>query len=1220
MWEMLLYVLLPTNASRMKNEINPCNYMRKSNQQPYSLAANSKRLSVDGKVSDSSSWLMLMHYGETGIFSHQEVSDSSVWLMPTHFILKLQKTRYQGSQHTSKWELGCAKLEIPVPLRLRALLFHHPQRIQNIVSMAPWAKRRSLCKQQLDRIFRAVVIGHNEPSTQNRGAAIDPTKAMKQNVHGLVFVDGNDWLLPQLEAYAFPVGEAFLLQCFVPFRVAARLLHCDVIQLTMNMNYIVLTELILPIRWSSMYIHFSLTHGNNHCHRHAEIFFDDIQVASGLQAAKRHSCPFCRLANKATIHRPRSYGWEAVIVLLDDFIQGRPWNSVIVRILDVFLPGLRPLQHLTSRHGWAYLRTLVSFTWEKSCQIVKWTCIGAVGARTCARIQAVERSTWKRQDKAVESGNANSHQYKNKETTLMNIQTWQHLCCKWSFGQLRYEAQICCHAWKLRQFWLLYMPNLKNQIIRRKPQTVLVCSLVKLRQIWLLYMPCFKNQWILPVSYMLIINSRGLAIKLSGIAPLARFHFGGCFYNEIRSRAFFGGAHLQSTDATSPCFHCIHLLIGGQLEDLLSDHSHVGTLIVCGNLSHQQMHFVICHVEIARLFRWQKASTENGLGFFAATAMTLVCCIMNTSSSPVPDFLMVGSSSSARTSTLMYLGKMGASCNFTPKPEKSKSSYGQAMGYTIPTALWFSERRILRTIGRFWSLYALYNAGCAATTWNWHSGNCTVAVSLSCVCNTPEAAAGTLDREVPALRLFVASLASTGCLKQIPAGPRFCRSVRSCSLEATVATAWRFCSSIRILSISPVWSARFTVAKIAISSSHSVWQLCVSCRLQCPVSASIFVRQFLQATYIGLPKRLLYTDVLHKEASTHRSFYMQTLLHIDVFKHRRFYTQTLLQTDAFTQTPSHPETFTHRRFYTQTLLHTDAFTHRHFYTNTFTCKDDTFTHRGFYTQKLLHADPFTHRRFYKQMLLHTHTPSHPETFTQRRLYTQTLLHKHIHTQRLLLRSFCTQTLLHTEVFTQRNFYTQTLLHTNTFTHRRFYNLHTNTFTHRDRNCEIAILPQFLAIEPHFGRNLISGERVAIGRQTSQFYLEPHFVRKGCDWTPRNRNFTSVFGDRTSCRAKGLRGTSWNRNLTSVFDDRTSFRAKGLRRTSWNRNFTSVFGARTSFRAKRLRREPGNRNFTSAFGDRTSFRAKRFAGNTKSQFYLSFWRSNLISCERVAPEA
>ena len=47
--------------------------------------------------------------------------------------------------------------------------------------------------------------------------------------------------------------------------------------------------------------------------------------------------------------------------------------------------------------------------------------------------------------------------------------------------------------------------------------------------------------------------------------------------------------------------------------------------------------------------------------------------------------------------------------------------------------------------------------------------------------------------------------------------------------------------------------------------------------------------------------------------------------------------------------------------------------------------------------------------------------------------------------------------------------------------------------------EIAILPQFLTIEPNF-------------------------VRKGA-WDNPNRNFTSVFDDRTSFRAKGLRRTS-----------------------------------------------------------------------------------------------
>ena len=180
------------------------------------------------------------------------------------------------------------------------------------------------------------------------------------------------------------------------------------------------------------------------------------------------------------------------------------------------------------------------------------------------------------------------------------------------------------------------------------------------------------------------------------------------------------------------------------------------------------------------------------------------------------------------------------------------------------------------------------------------------------------------------------------------------------------ARAWRFCLSTRILSISPVWSARSTVAKIAISSSRSVWQLCVSCRLQCPVSGSIFVRQFLQAAYIGLPKRLLHTDVLHKEASTHRSFNMQTLLHIDAFKHRRFYRQTLLHKHLHTQRLLHTDAFTRRHFYTQTLLHTDTFTQTHSHAKTVT-HTHAFRHRHIHTilhTRLLHTEAFTCRPFY----------------------------------------------------------------------------------------------------------------------------------------------------------------------------------------------------------------------------------------------------------------
>ena len=127
---------------------------------------------------------------------------------------------------------------------------------------------------------------------------------------------------------------------------------------------------------------------------------------------------------------------------------------------------------------------------------------------------------------------------------------------------------------------------------------------------------------------------------------------------------------------------------------------------------------------------------------------------------------------------------------------------------------------------------------------------------------------------------------------------------------------------------------------------------------------------------------------------------------------------------------------------------------------------------------LLHTDPFTHscfypQHFYPQTLLHT------ETFTHRRFYTQTLLH--------------------TVAFTHKHFYTQTLLHTVAFTHRGFHT-QTQTLLHTSPdNLEIAILPQFLAIEPHFMRKGRDWTReIAISPQF--LAIEPRFVRKGCDWT------------------------------------------------------------------------------------------------------------------------
>ena len=173
----------------------------------------------------------------------------------------------------------------------------------------------------------------------------------------------------------------------------------------------------------------------------------------------------------------------------------------------------------------------------------------------------------------------------------------------------------------------------------------------------------------------------------------------------------------------------------------------------------------------------------------------------------------------------------------------------------------------------------------------------------------------------------------------------------------------------------------------------------------------------------------------------------------------------------------------------------------------------------------------------------------------------------------------------------------------------------------------------------------------------------------------NRNFTPVFGDRTSFRAKGLHSDKRKSKAQFYFSFwRSSFGAKGLhsdKRKSksqfyfsfWRSNLISYERVATGscksqfyssfWQSNLISRERvafgqaqikfailpqclaielhfvrkgcartsanQNRNFTSVFADRTSFRAKESiaTGSCKSQFYSSFWRSNFISCERVA---
>ena len=70
-------------------------------------------------------------------------------------------------------------------------------------------------------------------------------------------------------------------------------------------------------------------------------------------------------------------------------------------------------------------------------------------------------------------------------------------------------------------------------------------------------------------------------------------------------------------------------------------------------------------------------------------------------------------------------------------------------------------------------------------------------------------------------------------------------------------------------------------------------------------------------------------------------------------------------------------------------------------------------------------------------------------------------------------------------------------------------------------------------------------------------IDPHFVRKDCARARQNRNFSAVLDDRFSFRVKGLRRAHQNQNFYAVFEDPPSFRAKGLRGARQNRNFSAV---------------------------------------------------------------
>ena len=298
------------------------------------------------------------------------------------------------------------------------------------------------------------------------------------------------------------------------------------------------------------------------------------------------------------------------------------------------------------------------------------------------------------------------------------------------------------------------------------------------------------------------------------------------------------------------------------------------------------------------------------------------------------------------------------------------------------------------------------------------------------------------------------------------------------------------------------------------------------------------------------------------------------------------------------------------------LAHTDAFTQRCteqlLHTNApRLLRTEVFTHK-LYTEKPLHRASFKHRSIYTQKL-YTHTH---KSFTHTRLYTQSF-----YTQTLLRIEACSQSrvyteqLLHTDAFKQREACAQSslnnLTHTETLNTQMPKPLHRQVVTHRGIYAKVlhtdaadASTHKCFWTQMPFHTEAFTQIRLAYTRLYTQKLLDTE-----C-FSENHRSFDTE---------KHLRTEAFTQKLlhTEAFTHRTFYTQKLLHTEAYTlKSFytqklvhTEAFTHRSFYTEKPLH--------TDAFPQKNRFHRAAFTHFKKSQFYVSVWRSAIISCERVA---
>ena len=145
-------------------------------------------------------------------------------------------------------------------------------------------------------------------------------------------------------------------------------------------------------------------------------------------------------------------------------------------------------------------------------------------------------------------------------------------------------------------------------------------------------------------------------------------------------------------------------------------------------------------------------------------------------------------------------------------------------------------------------------------------------------------------------------------------------------------------------------------------------------------------------------------------------------------------------------------------------------------------------------------------------------------------------------------------------------------------------------------------------------------------ETILHYLLQLLQQYGSDRSCHTKHFFAKTMSRTDsfCIQTLLHIHTHTRFDTQILRHRHVYHRKLLRTQdhttdTQNRKLTSILNDRTSFRAKRLQPNVANRNFTQFLTIEPHFVRNGCNPTLKSQFYLSFWRLNLIACERVTTE-